>query len=95
MCFNAVEFGKRLRDLRDREGMTQKELARKVNVEEQHINRMERGKRACSIDVLLKISETLNVSTDYLLKGNRMNSDQTKAELLLVIEHLVGIVQKM
>ena len=78
MCFDTVEFGKRLRELREESGMTQEELAQKVNVEKQHINRMENGKRACSIDVLIQISEVLNSSIDYLLKGNKMGNERNR-----------------
>ena len=95
MCFDTVEFGKRLRELREESGMTQEELAQKVNVEKQHINRMENGKRACSIDSAISLSEVLHTSTDYLLIGKETSIEQIKNELMLVVNQLFEIVQKM
>ena len=95
MSFNAVEFGERLHEVRKLRGMTQDELAQKLNVEKQHISRMENGTRACSIDLLVIMSDVLETSTDYLLLGKRMSTDHTKNELLSVIGQLSAIVQMM
>ena len=95
MYFDAREFGKRLRGLRKLEGMTQEELAQKLNIEKQHISRMENGARACSIDLLIELSVVLHTSTDYLLMGKELNKEQMKNEMLSVIDQLAGIAQRM
>mgnify|MGYP003306851748 CR=1 FL=1 len=95
MYLNAEEFGKRLRGLRKLKGMTQEALARKLNIEKQHISRMENGVRLCSIDLLIDLAVVLNTSTDYLLMGKELNKEQTKNELLSVISQLSGIAQQM
>lgn len=95
MYFDAREFGKRLRGLRKLEGMTQEELAQKLNIEKQHVSRMENGARACSIDLLIELSVVLHTSTDYLLMGKELSKEQMKNELLSVISQLSGIAQRM
>jgi len=47
--------------------LTQTELANEVNVKPFSISRYETGLQYPSIETLLKLSETLNVSVDYLL----------------------------
>jgi transcriptional regulator with XRE-family HTH domain len=69
MYFDQEAFGKRLKELRNIKGMTQEELAEKVNITREHLGRLERGKYGCSIDLLIELSYTLNASTDYLLLG--------------------------
>ena len=69
MAFDQMRFGIRIREGREKMGLTQEELAEKVGVSKQHICRIETGYRTCSYDLLLKISDVLGASTDYLLRG--------------------------
>ena len=81
MYFNQLDFGRRLKECREQIGMTQEELAILVGVEKQHISRMERGTRACSIDLLVILATTLHVSTDYLLIGRSINYENISMQL--------------
>lgn len=78
MYFDQEAFGKRLKELRNIKGMTQEELAEKVNITREHLGRLERGKYGCSIDLLIELSYTLNASTDYLLLGRNPDRDQDR-----------------
>ena len=42
MYFDQEAFGKRLKELRNIKGMTQEELAEKVNITREHLGRLER-----------------------------------------------------
>ena len=95
MCFNQVEFGQRLQECRKLQKMTQEELASLVGVEKQHINRIERGVAACSIDLHPVLSVTLKVSTDYLLMGKSIDKELTRTQLLSVISQLTLITQRL
>jgi len=77
MYFNQVKFGCRLRNLRKQRRMTQEALAGSLNISIDHLSKIEHGKRGVSID-LLHISEALDVSLDYLLKGTIHTSLQMK-----------------
>lgn len=81
MYFNQLDFGRRLKECREQISMTQEELAILVGVEKQHISRMERGTRACSIDLLVILATTLHVSTDYLLIGKSINYESISMQL--------------
>lgn len=52
---------------RIKQGFSQSELADKIEVKSHVISRWETGTNYPSIDNLLKLSELLNVSVDYLL----------------------------
>ena len=62
-----VEFGDRLRKLRKERKLTQKELASLIGVKNSVISFYEVGDRTPSLEVLVKLSKALHVSTDVLL----------------------------
>jgi transcriptional regulator with XRE-family HTH domain len=93
--FDQEAFEKRLKELRNIKGMTQEELAEKLNISREHLGRIERGKYGCSIDLLIELSCALNASTDYLLLGRNPDRDQDRRQLLQVISQLSDIARNM
>lgn len=63
-------FVKRLQSLLEEKDIKQKELAQKVGVSEVTISRYLNGDRTPRMDVVVKISKELGVTTDYLLGEN-------------------------
>lgn len=57
----------RLREIREEKGLTQKELAKKLNLDGHNIGDWERGKCEPSISMIIKLSNVLDVSISYLL----------------------------
>ncbi len=64
-----VEMGKRIYLCRKKLGMTQEELAEKMDVSTQTISYAEQGSKAMRPENLVKLSRILGVTTDYLLTG--------------------------
>lgn len=87
MYFDQVKFGNRLRNLRKQRGKTQEQLAAAVNIGTVHLGNIELGKRGLSIDLLLDISEAVDTSLDYLLKGT--------AHTPLQMKELIGRLQEL
>lgn len=58
----------RLRDTRERLGLSQRELARRSGIGDAQINRYEKGLTDPTGSSLKLIASTLNVSVDYLLE---------------------------
>jgi transcriptional regulator with XRE-family HTH domain len=58
---------KRIRDLREDNDLTQKEVAKKLNCSQQVYSNYELGQRDIPTDILIKLSSLYNVSTDYIL----------------------------
>ena len=69
MKYDLIEIGKRIKEIRKTNGLTQEKFADKFNVSVEHVGRMETGKRGTSMDLLVDISCVFNVSLDYLVLG--------------------------
>lgn len=61
------ETGKRIVELLDKRGMTRKELAQKAGVTQAAISRYTKGNRSPKWEVIVRIADALNTTTDYLL----------------------------
>lgn len=92
--FDPLKFGKRLQNTRKALGITQEELAERLSVDRNHITRMERGIRVCSVDLLVELAVTLDVSTDYLLAG-ASSANMKKQALLIAVEELEKVAQTL
>ena len=68
-------FGRRLHIERKKARMTQERLAELLNVSPTHIHHLEKGNRYPSIQLLIQISDLLDVSIDYLLAGKNETQD--------------------
>lgn len=60
-------FGKRLRQIREQQGLTQKQFAEKIGSTERGVQRYESGDREPAFRVIISILDNVNVSADYLL----------------------------
>jgi transcriptional regulator with XRE-family HTH domain len=81
--FDKEKLGKRIRAARKRKNMTQNELAEKLDYSSSHqIQRIESGTTGCSIDRIVEAAQVLNVSTDYLLRGEDRNIQINHSECL-------------
>ena len=96
MYFNQVEFGQRIKEERNRLGLTQEELAEQLNIGPVHVYNIESRRKGCSIDLLLEIAEVLDVSTDYLLTGRLSGGTNTaKNKLKEIAARLNEIVGQL
>ena len=82
MEFNQKMFGQRIQEARMSCGITQEEFAEEIDVSPSYYQKLERGVRTCSLDILVSIAEHLNVSTDYLLTGKRSSTKEIKKALM-------------
>lgn len=64
-----VAIGLRIRNCRKSLKLTQEELAEKIDVSSHYIYEIEKGLKTMSLGILEQISQTLQVSTDYIIFG--------------------------
>lgn len=62
--------------LRKEHHLTQKELAEKINVTDKAISRWETGKGLPEVSLLIPLADTLHVSVNELLTGERVEQDK-------------------
>jgi transcriptional regulator with XRE-family HTH domain len=81
------EIARKLRELRDAEGLNQGQFAKKVGLTQAAISQFEDGKRFPSSKALQKIAAGLGLSIDILL-GNAGNNDEKYSEKDAAIQAL-------
>lgn len=92
--YSSKKTGARIRAFRRDKGYTSAKTALALHISPDHLRKLERGERNPSLDLLITMSEYLDVSIDDLLKGP---SDKTllRDELSSVIKMLETIRQQM
>ena len=86
-------FGNRLKELRLEAGLTQAQLADKLNISSSTIGMYEQGRREPDNDTLTKLCAELNTSVDYLLgikkyaKFNNLDVDNVISDFIQFIEN--------
>lgn len=88
------DFPRRLRELRVNKNLTQEELGEIVGVHANHLGRYERGLTIPSTDTLTRLAEALNVSPEYLLRGNTekaFRTEFTDAELMEMFQEIENL----
>lgn len=62
-------IGRRIAQLRKEQGMTQEELAQKLDVSSQAVSKWENDVSCPDISLLTQLADVLHTTTDYLLSG--------------------------
>jgi transcriptional regulator with XRE-family HTH domain len=97
-----VQVARRVRAQRKALELTQEELAVELGVTHQHVSRIEGGHAVPSLELLVRLSRKLGVSTDYLLTGHEtaplgitgaVRGDKRLSPAAK--RHLIGIVSEL
>ena len=82
-------IGARIKAARERAGYTQEDLAAELDMSPTHISVLERGVKTPKLETLVRIANTLHVSTDMLLQDvATYASDGIASELSIAIAKL-------
>lgn len=82
----------KIKNIRMSKNITQTKMAKMLNLDKSSMSKLENGSRLISTDELAKISDILEVSTDYLLfgKDKKHNIDDTPIDFKEAIESEYG-----
>lgn len=89
--YDRLAVGERLRKKRNYLGLTQSEIAERIDRATKYYADIERGACGMSIETLMDISEILNLSLDEIIYG--INSDVTPKEA--DIENIIVMLKKL
>jgi len=91
-----IKIGARIKHSREIAGYTQEKLADLTDVSIQYISDLERGIVGTSIPTLIKICETLNVSSDFILMGRTKENNLSNVQnrLLYLPESQIKLVER-
>lgn len=88
-----VNFGEKIKQLREEKGMTQQSLAEKLYVTRQAVSRWECGARYPDLLTAKKIAQVLEVSVDELLSGEELQENLENTSIPeKPAEHVIQIV---
>lgn len=87
-------FSQKLKDLRKQHNLTQAELAKKLNVGTSTIGMYESSIRRPSYEVLKKIANYFNVTVDYLIDDNNIESLEDIDDLIAFTKNIKKLSPK-
>ena len=76
-------IGETIASLRKEKGMTQNELAEKMNVTDKAVSKWERDLSCPDINTISKLADVLNVSVEELLKAKKQDYNNNKLKDLI------------
>lgn len=76
MRFDRTTYGAKIKQLRINKGLTQEQLAEKMNVTGTYIVKIENGQRIGSVELAVELADYFGVSLDYLLLGAETRSQK-------------------
>lgn len=76
-------IGETIASLRKQKGMTQNELAEKMNVTDKAVSKWERDLSFPDINTISKLADILDVSVEELLKAKKKENSNTKIKDLI------------
>jgi transcriptional regulator with XRE-family HTH domain len=63
-------FGEKLYQLRARRGLTLADVGNLLNVHNTFVSQLEKGRKVPNAEMILKVADTFNVTTDYLMRDS-------------------------
>jgi transcriptional regulator with XRE-family HTH domain len=87
MIDERINLGRQIKEQRKRQGLSQAQLAEKIDVHEKQIYRIEMGKNSPSIDTVLKIVHVLQMDIRVLDINNLKIFNPVKDEIYALLEN--------
>lgn len=93
MYYDPKECGLRISKLRQEFGTTQQQMADNLHISLDYYRALESGRRSASLELLVAMSLTFEVSLDYLILGRMKSSDSQRIqkELVKIMDQLAGL----
>lgn len=85
-----IAIGRRIQQSREQAGLTQEELAERIDRSTQFISTIERGLAGPSLETVIHLCEVLGTSTEWILRGRAPLSDSNLLAAS-VMEKLSGL----
>ncbi len=95
MYYDIKRSGERIRQFRIQSGYTQKEIAEKLNIDQSFLSRVESGRKGCSVDLFVQLSELFHVSLDVLVLGLRVEDAESRLQLKANIATLIDQLSQL
>ena len=88
MDFDEAILGNRIKQARDKKGLSQTELAKALGIGQRGISELENGKRKLAVSELPVLAKTLDVPILYFLEGTMLEEGELEGLLLLYFNEI-------
>ena len=96
MMLNSKAIGSNIKKHRKSKGFTQAQLAEMIDISTIHMSHMETGSVSMSLECLIKICDSLNITPDDLLLGEyKLNSISAAKQLTSIMDNLTADERKL
>ena len=95
MTFNQEAYGKRIKMLREQQGLTQEQLAEDLHISDVHLRRLEAGRSTGSVELVIEIAAFFDISVDYLLLGVDRGAGKVRRDILALAKNLINIAEEI
>ncbi len=80
---NNTDVGKRINEIRKYRGYTREKLSEMADVSVQFLADIEKGRKSMTIATLRRIADALNISTDYIVNGTEIFTENNQINSML------------
>ena len=84
MYYDPKECGLRISKLRQEFGTTPQQMADNLHISLDYYRALENGRRSASLELLVAMSLTFEVTLDYMILGRMQSSDSQRIQVELV-----------
>jgi transcriptional regulator with XRE-family HTH domain len=77
-----MEFGEQIRTIRQKQNLTQAQLADQLHVTRQAVSNWENNKNLPDLEMIILIAQTFHVSLDWLILGGDNNMNEMTEKLI-------------
>lgn len=85
-----MEFHERLKAIREKKDIKQKDAADKVGIKNNTLSSYESGDRKPDYDTLIKLADLYEVSVEYLLRGKNIEKEESGNLFFFDMKGLTG-----
>ena len=83
------ELGEKIKRLRNKKGLTQEQLAEKIDISSRNLSKIELGLSFVKAETLERILESLDVTTEEMFANDHIkNSEELRAEINQYLDKL-------
>jgi len=75
-------IGARIKDIRNGKGVTQEQLSENVGINPKYLSSIERGKENPTLNILLKLTQSLDVNLDELFSNIEVEDPANRKDLI-------------
>ncbi len=70
----SMDIGEKIKEIRKRKGLTQKEFCERINCKQTKLSYIERGTNEPGINVIIEICKKFDISADWLLLDKNLDT---------------------